>query len=264
MIFVILFFIYGLVIGSFCNVVIHRLRTGENIALQQSHCPHCKTPIQWRDNVPVLGYMLLRGKCRKCHKKISIQYPLVEFFTGLIFASVGYFCSMGSLESLLAGVFYALAFAGLMVIFVYDLRYMEIPMGVMWSVIGFLILANVSLDLTLGVSDGVWSSVTFMHGLSAFVAFCFFFGLSYFSDETWMGYGDAFIAIAIGLLLGPIGTFLALLVAFCVGALWGIFLMFAKGRTMKTEIPFGPFLILGLYVIFVVQNLYPDFVGYFI
>ncbi|PID52670.1 MAG: hypothetical protein CR972_00800 [Candidatus Moraniibacteriota bacterium] len=263
-IFIILFFVYGLVIGSFCNVVIYRLRTGENVVSKQSHCPHCKTLIKWRDNVPVLGYLFLHGKCRNCHKKISLQYPVVEFFTGCVFASVGYFCSIGSLESLLAGVFYALAFAGLIVIFVYDFKYMEIPMGIMWSVIGFFIFANISLDFSLGVIDGIWNSVTFVNGFSALVAFCFFFGLSYFSDESWMGYGDAFIAIAIGLLLGPIGTFLALLVAFCVGALWGIFLIFAKGRTMKTEIPFGPFLIFGMYFIFVIRNIFPDFVEYFI
>ena len=263
MIFVILFFVYGLAIGSFCNVVIHRLRTGENIAFKQSHCPQCKTPIQWRDNVPVVGYMLLRGRCRTCKKKISVQYPLVEFTTALIFASVGYFCGIGVI-GLLTGVFYALGFAGLVVIFVYDLKYMEIPMGVMWGVIGFFVVANIATDMSAGAFSNIWESVTCVHALSAFVAFCFFFGLSYFSDETWMGYGDAFIAIAIGLLLGPIGTFLALLVAFCVGAIWGIVLMLAYGRSSKSEIPFGPFLILGLYVIFVVQNFFPNFVEVFI
>lgn len=244
--------------------MISRLRSGENIVLKQSHCPQCKTPILWRDNIPVIGFLLLRGKCRACHKKISLQYPLVEIATGLIFASIGYFHSIGTVSSLLASVFIALAFACLVVIFVYDLKYMEIPMTVMWSAIGFFIAANFSQDLFDGFVGGFWESVIFSHGMSALVAFCFFFGLSYFSDETWMGYGDAFIAIAIGLLLGPIGTFLALLVAFCVGALYGMGLMFVKKKSMKTEIPFGPFLIFGLYAIFFVRGLIPDFVDYFI
>lgn len=264
MVYIILFFVYGIVIGSFCNVVIYRLRAEESIVLQQSHCPKCNAPISWRDNVPVVSYLLLHGKCRHCAQKISMQYPLVEILTGLVFASVGYFVSSGSVNPLLTGVLYALGFACLVVIFVYDLKYMEIPMNVMWLGIGFFLGGVIMLDLYTGMGDGLWYSATFTHVLSAAVAFCFFFGLSYFSDETWMGYGDAFIAIAIGLLLGPFGTFLALLVAFCVGALYGIGLMFIKNRSLKTEIPFGPFLIFGLYVIFLVQCTVPDLVDYFI
>jgi leader peptidase (prepilin peptidase) / N-methyltransferase len=263
-IYIILFFIYGLVVGSFCNVVIHRLRVGEGVIAQGSHCPHCNTPIKWRDNVPLVGFMLLRGKCRSCKKKISVQYPLVELANGLLFMGVGYFYHSGSIDVLITAILIALALAGLSIIFVYDLKYMEVPMGVMWSVIGLLLLANGVMDLYDGLSGGVWESTTYFHALSAFVVFCFFFGLSYFSDETWMGYGDAFIAIAIGLLLGPFGSFFALLVAFCVGALGGIFLMFFKGKGLKSEIPFGPFLIFALYGTFFIQNLVPDLVDFFI
>ena len=138
-------------------------------------------------------------------------------------------------------------------------------MNAMWLAIGLLICINGILDIGAGSFAGnFWQSVTFVHGLSALVAFCFFFGLSYVSDETWMGYGDAFVAIAIGLILGPMGTFLALMVGFCVGALVGMALIVAGGKTMKTTIPFGPFLILGLFVIFVVQNLWPNFMNLFI
>ncbi len=245
-------------------MVIHRLRTGENIVLQRSHCPHCHGAIAWRDNIPVVGYLFLRGKCRNCRKKISLQYPLVELITGGVFASVGYFYVAGFIEILLVGVLYALAFAGLIVICVYDFLYMEIPMSVLWSAVGFLALAIVCIDVYAGFPEGVWRSTIGIHSMSAGVVFCFFFGLSYFSDETWMGYGDAFIAIAIGLLLGPIGSFLALLLAFCAGAIGGIFLLFAKGRTMKTAVPFGPFLIFGLYVVFVLQTVFPNFAAYFI
>ncbi|MFA5986224.1 MAG: prepilin peptidase [Parcubacteria group bacterium] len=265
MIYIILFFIYGLVIGSFCNVVICRLRTGEGLVVQKSHCPQCKKNIAWKDNIPVLSYILLRGKCRACQKKISMQYPLVEFATGAIFGAVGAFFVHGSIDHLLVAVLYAFVFAHLVVIFVYDWKYMEIPMNVMWMAIALLIVANMTRDLHIDAFwTDVWSSVSFTHGMSAVVAFCFFFGLSYISDETWMGYGDAFIAIAIGLLLGPIGTFIALLVAFCVGAIYGIGLMVIKKRSLKTEVPFGPFLIFGLGAAFVVQNVYPHMISLFL
>ncbi len=261
----ILFFIYGLAFGSFCNVVIYRLHKNEEIISKGSYCPRCKKRIEWRDNIPVLGFLMLRGKCRNCKQKISWQYPLVELMTGIIFACIGYFYFLGSIENLLVAVLYSFAFACLTVVFVYDVKYMEIPMAAMWGAIGLIFLANIISDVDANTfSEGFLQSKTFTHSMSALVAFCFFFGLSYVSDETWMGYGDAFVAISIGLLLGPMGTFLALMVAFCVGAIIGIGLMMVGGKTMKTAIPFGPFLIFGLFVIFVVQNINPEFMDLFI
>jgi len=262
---IIIFFIYGLAFGSFCNVVISRTRSGEKIFLTQSHCPRCKKDITWKDNIPVVSFLILRGRCRNCHKKISWQYPAVELITAFVFALIGYFYISGSVESLFVAILYSFVFACLIVVFVYDVKYMEIPMNAMWLAIWLLVAVNIITDINSGVfAESFWQSVTFTHGLSALVAFCFFFGLSYVSDETWMGYGDAFLAIAVGLLLGPMATFLALMVAFCVGAIIGMGLIIAKGKTMKTAIPFGPFLIFGLLVIFVVQNLYPEFMDMFI
>lgn len=265
MIYIILFFIYGVVIGSFCNVVIHRLYTKKGIILKQSHCPHCNSDIAWKDNVPLLSYMMLRGKCRVCRKNISIQYPLVEGFTGILFAAVGIFYVSGTIDNLLIAVLYAFVFSHLVVIFVYDWKHMEIPMGVMWLAIMLSVGINIMTDFCgHALENGVWESVSFLHGTSALVAFCFFFGLSYVSDETWMGYGDSFIAIVLGLILGPIGTFSALLIAFCVGAVYGVGLMIVQKRSLKTEIPFGPFLIFGLFVTFVLQHTYPELFSFFI
>ncbi len=265
MTFVILFFIYGLAFGSFCNVVISRLRSGEGVVAKGSHCPKCGKSIRWQDNIPVFSFLFLRGKCRSCKKKISWQYPLVEIMTAVIFGFIGYFYAIESIDNLLVAVLYSFAFACLVVIFVYDVKYMEIPMNAMWLAILLLLVANVISDIDANAfADGLWQTKTFAHSISALVAFCFFFGLSYVSDETWMGYGDAFVAIAIGLLLGPIGTFLALMVAFCVGAVWGMVLVVAKGSSMKSAIPFGPFLIFGLFTIFLIQNLWPSFFDFFI
>jgi prepilin signal peptidase PulO-like enzyme (type II secretory pathway) len=110
---------------------------------------------------------------------------------------------------------------------------MEIPMNAMWVAIILLLAINIFIDVNNGnMVENFWSSNTFLYSLSALVASGFFFGLSYVSDETWMGYGDAFVAIAIGLMLGPIGTFLALMVGFCVGAIIGMALIVLRGKTM--------------------------------
>jgi leader peptidase (prepilin peptidase) / N-methyltransferase len=260
---IILFVIYGLAVGSFCNVVISRMRTGENMVVAPSHCPTCKMQILWRDNIPLIGYMMLRGKCRNCKKKISIQYPVVEFLTAALFGLVGYFYVIGFVPLLITAILLSIAMACLVVIFVYDAKYMEIPMIVMWIAIALFFAVNVFTDLHNNAFEaGFWDSMTVMHGISALVAFCFFFGLSYVSDETWMGYGDAFVAIAIGLLLGPMGTFIALLFAFCVGALYGVVLMMLRRKNLKSEVPFGPFLITGMIVSYVLSGLVTD-VGMF-
>ncbi len=264
MMIIVLFFIYGLVFGSFANVIISRMHSSEKIFLSWSHCPKCKQKINWRDNIPLLSFALLRGKCRNCKKKISWQYPIVELSVALIFAFVGYLCSVGAVGFMVA-VLQALVFLCFVIIFVYDVKYMEIPMSVMWLSIVFLFIINILIDIDNGIFViSFWDSHFFLYSLSAFVAFSFFFGLSYISDEKWMGYGDAFVAIAIGLMLGPIGTFLALMVGFCVGAFVGLILVILGGKTMKTAVPFGPFLLFGLFIIFVIQNLWPSFIDLFI
>jgi prepilin signal peptidase PulO-like enzyme (type II secretory pathway) len=262
---IIIFFIYGLAFGSFCNVVISRTRSGEKIFLTHSHCPKCKKEIMWKDNIPVISFLLLRGKCRSCGNKISWQYPIVEIVTAILFMLIGFFYVNGNITSLFVAILYSFVFASLVVIFVYDVKYMEIPMNAMWLAIILLFVINITIDINNSILfEDFWHSNIFLHSISALVAFCFFFGLSYISDETWMGYGDSFLAIAIGLMLGPMATFLALMVAFCIGAIVGLGLVITSGKDMKTAIPFGPFLIFGLFVIFVVQNLYPEFMDMFI
>ena len=267
MLIIILFFIYGLAFGSFANVVIYRLRSGESVIARSSHCPKCHKKISWKDNIPVLSFVLLGGKCRGCQTKISWQYPLVEIITGIIFAFIGYFYTIGSIEILLNAVLYSFVAVCFVIIFVYDVKYMEIPMSVMWLSIILLFLTLIITYVQgedLAIHSSWMQTEIISHSFTALVAFAFFFGLSFVSNETWMGYGDAFVAIAIGLLLGPVGTFLALMCAFCIGAVVGIVLVILKGKTMKTAIPFGPFLLLGLFIIFVIEKVYPNFLDYFL
>lgn len=240
------FAVFGSIIGSFCNVLIYRLHSGEDFLRSRSQCRACKKQIAWYDNIPVVSFLVLRGRCRRCAARIAWQYPLVEVVVAALFGMVGFFYAVGVTVPLFSAVCIALACAGLVVVFVYDARHMEIPMGVMWSVIGFLAVARIVADGAGGVLTAqVMQGATVTHGLAALAAFCFFFALSYVSDETWMGYGDAFVAIAVGLLCGPVGTFVALLIAFCAGSLYGVLLTLLKRATMKSAVPFGPFLIIG-------------------
>ena len=121
---VIIFLLFGLIIGSFLNAVVYRLNAVESL-LERSHCPHCKKKIRWFDNIPLLSFILLSAKCRDCGEKISWQYPLVELTTGIVFALVGnyFFFSFDSSSWLLTD-YYLVIFSLLFIVFVYDLKYM--------------------------------------------------------------------------------------------------------------------------------------------
>ena len=143
---VFIFLIFGLIIGSFLNAVVYRLNAVESL-LERSHCPHCKKKVRWFDNVPLLSFVLLSARCRDCGEKISWQYPAVEISTGLLFALVGkYFFDGLNFSTWPLTAFYLLIFAILLIIFVYDFKYMEIPMLVLWLGIGVSLIYFIFID----------------------------------------------------------------------------------------------------------------------
>jgi len=218
----------------------------ENI-LGRSYCPHCKIKIAWYDNIPLISFILLRFQCRKCKQKISWQYPLVEAFTGIVFALIGWkFFKVSDFATFLPTFYYLGIVSFLIAIFVYDWLYMEIPSLVLW-VGGIWALAfNIYFDVLN--SDNIFSifqSGVFSGILAAVIAFAFFFSLVYFSKEKWMGMGDALLVIFIGIFLGWPQILLALFLAFNLGAIFSILLLIFKKKGLKTKIPFGPFLVLG-------------------
>jgi leader peptidase (prepilin peptidase) / N-methyltransferase len=243
----IIFFILGLIVGSFLNVVIVRMQEVETL-LGRSHCPHCKKQIRWYDNIPLLSYAILKTRCRDCGEKISWQYPAVEIGTGLIFALTAYFFFLNPAEPLswITTIFYLGVFSMLIVIFVYDAKFMEIPMTVLWTAVAWTIAFLLIFDyLSFDASAGIFSSHIFSGALAGAVAFAFFFALSFFSKERWMGMGDAYVALLCGLIAGWPGIFLALVMAFSAGSVYGLILIGLKKKSMKSQIPFAPFLILG-------------------
>ena len=240
-----IFFILGLIIGSFLNVVIVRLRAQQSL-LGRSRCVHCARQIAWYDNVPLVSFVILRGRCRHCAARISIQYPLVEFLTGAIFALVGMVFFVSPLvPSLITTALLLAISACFVVIFIYDLRFLEIPMIVAW----IAIVASILLAVVWG--EGRTLSF-FASGAGAFL---FFFTLTAISQERWMGKGDAYVALAIGSALGWPLTMIALLFAFCFGALVSIILLIFSRVGLKSQIPFAPFLIGGFFVALLLKKM---------
>lgn len=257
----ILFFIFGLIVGSFCNVVILRLKSGESFVGGRSHCPTCRHQLMWYDNMPLLSFVLLHGKCRYCDKKISWQYPLVELSTGLLFALLipSHFILNESLTWLIS-LCLVVIIGILVVIFVYDLKYMEIPMIPAWIAIILSMVAIIFQDLIEGMAVLSWGSHTVTGLIAGVSVFLFFHALTVFSHEQWMGAGDAYIALIMGLLLGWPYTLVAFLIAFLSGSVIGVGMMALSRGTLKTQVPFAPFLILGLFCTLLIEIYAPGLV----
>jgi len=261
-------FIFGLVIGSFLNVIICRLKTKEKILFSRSHCPYCQKTLKWFDLIPILSFISTFSKCRYCGKKISLQYPLVEIGTGCLFLLIFNFSAYGgpatgwqypisnflSLNFFLLLVAYFLLFfvlCSLIVIFVYDLKHYIIPDKIIYpAIIAALIyklfemFGNWDLrfisDFGFRISD---FKILLYAIFSAIIISGFFFAIILISKGEWMGFGDVKLGFLIGLILGWPDILFALFIAFVLGAVIGLILVGLKIKSMKSQIPFGPFLV---------------------
>jgi len=209
----------GLIIGSFLNVLILRLNTGRSVIKGRSQCFSCGHKLRWYELVPVVSFVLQHGRCRSCKSRISWQYLIIEISTSILFVLLAW--------RVFPLLYYPIT-ALLIAILVYDLKHKIIPDVLVYI---FIILA--------AISGQEW--------LTGFALFSFFVFLWFVSRGKWMGFGDAKLVLGIGFLLGPSLSASAMLIAFWSGALVGITLLFVSrgGVTMKSEIPFAPFLILG-------------------
>ena len=222
--------VFGALLGSFLNVVAHRLPLGESVVRPRSRCPRCTSPIRAVDNLPVLSWLLLRGRCRSCGEPIPVRYPLVELATALLFAAVAFTFEEPS-ASLLA---FALVLL-LMPIVLIDLDHRIIPnrLTLIGAGVATLIVVVTRLDdLTEHVMAGL-AAGGFL--LAAALA-----------RPGGMGMGDVKLAGVLGLFLG-VAVAPALLVALLTGTVVGAVIIAHKGSAegRKTAIPFGPFLALG-------------------
>lgn len=227
----IFFVLLGLILGSFGNVLLFRIARGESVG-GRSKCPHCHAVIHWYDLIPVVSFLLLRGHCRHCHRPISIGYPIVEVASGLAFLLAFHMSQNNLPVALLTGV---LLWSALLAA-IFDRKRQQIP-DLFTGLIGGAALTLVFLgerpigDALLGAALG-----------------CVWFGLFWIlSRGKAVGSGDIFLAAALGVWLGLVGTIVMLLMSYIIGTVMIVFLLLFKiiPRVSHQHIPFAPFLALG-------------------
>ena len=257
---------FGLIVGSFLNVVIFRLYTKSSIIRDRSRCRQCRKVLKWYELIPVFSFIIQKGKCRSCNTKLSWQYPIVEIATALLFLQTASYKLQAvpkiSPEFILGMVFLWIIVSGLLVIFVYDLKHSIIPDIVLVILFIVTALAFVFGILPLGEVSSFPTSLSFVEagkfqvlnilnalfvGLLAMAPFAF---LHFGSRGRWMGFGDVKLAFFMGFLLGLLQVIIALFVAFLSGAIIGLALILSKKKNLKSKISFGPFLIFGTYIAF--------------
>jgi leader peptidase (prepilin peptidase)/N-methyltransferase len=229
--------ILGLMVGSFLNVCIGRLPAGQSIVSPPSRCPRCGTPIAWYDNVPVVSYLVLGGRCRKCRAPISLRYPLIEIATGICFVMQG--LAHGDDLPLLASRLVLTAL--LIALFGTDLETMRLPnvltlpgigAGLVWSL--FLPPGIVSSAIGAVVGAAIPYAIRWIwlraRGVDA------------------MGLGDVKMLAMIGAFLGVRQVWVVLFLASVTGAVVGLAVMAGRGRSFRTRLPFGTFLAVAAFV----------------
>ncbi len=235
MFFWILFFVLGSIVGSFLNCLVWRLKNNKNFISERSQCPHCERKLAWYENIPLLSFVCLRGKCKTCQTKIPSYYFVAEFFTGILFVAVFWF-NRQNLE-IYKIIFELFTISFLVFVFIYDALYKEIlPKGV-WLVSAVVILYHFFVkDISL---------LSCFYG--ALLGFSFFAFQYFVSKGLWIGGGDVRFGLFMGALLGWEKTIVALLFSYWIGALFGLFLIYLKKGKMNSEVPFGTFLTIGTF-----------------
>jgi len=278
-------FVFGTICGSFLNCVIYRLEIGESFLKGRSYCPHCKHVLTWQDLIPIFSFLILKGKCRYCHQKISWQYPLVELATGILFVStLIYFFSktsilVNSAMTELTSIYYLVIACFLIIIFVYDLKHYIIPDKVIYPATGIVflyqIISNIQFPWTSadGPPKGLHFGTNFHFQtanfyfliLSALGAAMFFFLICLLSRGKWLGFGDVKLAFFMGLFLGFPNILAALFLAFLIGAIIGLELIILGKKKLSSEVPFGPFLVTGTFLaLFFGENLINWYINLFL
>ncbi len=261
--FYLLVFGFGAIVGSFLNVVVYRYNTGLSIVRGRSRCLSCSKVLSWFELVPVLSFFVFNRRCRNCLTKISWQYPLVEILTGFVFLLIFNFqfpifnfqFPIFNFFSIFKLFYDWTIFSLLIAIAVYDLRHKIIPDGLVYTFIILSFFRAFGYATIEPVAGGAFGAAGLSKiltnpisiGLLFFLAFALFWLIS---EGRWMGLGDAKLALGIGWFLPFPQNLSAVISAFWLGAITGIFLLFLNRKkiTLKSEIPFAPFLVLGTFI----------------
>lgn len=246
---IVFFFILGLLVGSFLNVLIFRFNT-KKLFKGRSICLSCEKKLSWHELVPLFSFLIQKGRCNSCKSKLSFQYPIVEFLTGILFVFLFFKLNPNFVFDLyfyFTYLFFVILFSVLLIIIVYDIKHKIIPdsLSLLFFIFSFL---SIFLFLDFKFAPHIPSLYQIF---SPFLAALPFFLFWLISSGKWMGLGDAKLMAGVGFLLGLSGAFSAMVFAFWSGAIIGLLLLFLdKKKNMKSEIPFAPFIIFGIFVVF--------------
>ncbi len=244
-------FILGLIIGSFLNVVILRFDTGRSIAHGRSKCFSCGKELTWKELFPLFSFLIQGGRCKECGTTISWQYPIVEFATGCLFALTYIKNPLQdfALIPILLGIITLALLSLYVVICLYDFRHKIIPDLFSYS-------AAVLSLIYIGVTYYSTRVLDLYSLIAGPILFCFFFFFWFVSKGRWMGLGDAKLALSVGWFLGLSGGIAAILLSFWIGSIVSLLVILIQkfshtnyGLGFKSEIPFGPYILLGFLII---------------
>ena len=232
-----LVFFLGIVLGSFANVCIHRLPKNKQVIIGRSFCPKCKKKINWYDNLPLVSFLILNMKCRNCNKKISYRYFIVELLTGIIFLII--FLSFNSLATL---IFLCILSLILIMIFFIDLENFIIPDVLNFSIMFLALLKNFLPNLNTSFIQEINQSI--IGGIAGYLSiWLIIFLYKTIKKIDGMGLGDAKLIAGIGLLFGWQSIPFVLFISSVLGLIFVIPSLLNKKKNMRSEIPFGPFII---------------------
>ena len=226
-------FVYGLVIGSFLNVCIYRIPEKKSIIYPPSACPKCNNRIKWHDNIPVLSFFLLGGKCRFCGEKISLRYPIIEFMTGLLF--VLFFIKFG-VEKIY--FFYIIMVGYLITLALIDIDRKIVPDGILKYMLVTGAVFSVFKFGGINLFEGI---------IGATAGGTLLLILNYFTNGK-IGEGDIKLASVIGMCTGAAGIFSVMFYSFIAGAVVSVFLLASGKKGRKDEIAFVPFIAAGFII----------------
>jgi leader peptidase (prepilin peptidase)/N-methyltransferase len=230
----------GLLVGSFLNVVIWRVPRGESVVSPPSHCPVCDRPLRWRDNIPVLSWLLLRGRCRDCGTAISRRYPLVELATAAVFGAMA--AAIGADPALPAFLYLAAIGVALWMIDI-DVRRLPDPIVLPSYLVGVVLLGAAA------AVSGEWDDL--LRALLGMAALYTFYLVLRLIHPRGMGFGDVKLAGVLGLYLGWLGwaeVVVGAFLGFLLGGVVGILLILVRRAGRKSQLPFGPYMLAGAFI----------------
>ncbi len=241
MLIIIIFFVVGLAMGSFVNAWVWRTKEDKSVVKGRSMCPDCGHQLSALDNIPVVSYLLLRGKCRYCNKTISVQYPLVEIITSLLFVAIYLYFAPTNMYMWFQVIAWCVVTVLLVAAFVYDLRWMILPDKFTLPVIAIA-------TVLLAVQVWQFGIASIYAQLIATIVFAgLYLVIWVVSKGKLLGGGDIRLAVLMGLLLSVPQLLVGVFVAYVIGALVGVTLIAIKLKKRTDAVPLAPFLIFGLY-----------------